>query len=271
VNRSVGPYTRAACRPTSLRPLAWFRPSSDEVLLRCREDCPRCPDRACKETRAERQVDLRRSHPLGIRGPLSSNHAERMCAATRLAMRAGVTTSAPTTAAEHPTLPLDPRPQVPRGAATPPSARRPFSSRLGCVRRWAPPVACRKISCYGARAAQRECSADELSGNRDFGRARIRLVYANLCAKFGRAKNQTLVSKPVTSTFSALGGIRTPNLLIRSWLPSVLRCLTGSGPVPLCRSQHRPMVPDLDDLGQAGTLRDPIVGSDVGFRQGYDL
>jgi hypothetical protein len=44
-------------------------------------------------------------------------------------------------------------------------------------------------------------------------------VRANLCAEFCQAKNQTPISKPVTSTFCALGGIRTPNLLIRSRVP----------------------------------------------------
>ena len=41
---------------------------------------------------------------------------------------------------------------------------------------------------------------------------------AKLCQISGR-QDQTTAGKPVTSTFSALGGIRTPNLLIRRRMP----------------------------------------------------
>ena len=67
------------------------------------------------------------------------------------------------------------------------------------------------------------------------------------------------------SDLGALGGTRTPNLLIRSWLPLVPRGLKGSDAVLFRHVTSAFDDADLDPLRRGATSRDTIVGSNVGF------
>src|SRR5262249_14236239 len=87
-----------------------------------------------------------------------------------------------------------------------------------------------------------------------------------ICAKSGTQQTSRRAQEPCDlRVCSALGGIRTPNLLIRSWLADVLRRLDGSWAMLTVHVMSALLVPTANRLRRAGTSSNTIVGSNVGF------
>ena len=85
------------------------------------------------------------------------------------------------------------------------------------------------------------------------------------CAKFDPDRDRPRPPKPVTSTFGALGGVRTPNLLIRSRFVIVPEGLKTSRIVPFSLVGRPRHGRSWAEMGRLATWRDSLVGCDVGL------